>query len=437
MVLLSPLRGSGTCRNEMMRKWSVLTVIVFFLVVYGIAAVSVVGEDKGYSAVENRVLQKFPKVSKKRIMNGKFQETYEVYLSDQFPARDAWIQVKSQAERLAGKTESNGVYFGKKGYLLEKYTKEDFDKKQVRKNVRALKTFVEGLQKEGMADHVKVMMVPSKTKVYHEYLPAFAQSYDEDKLYGKLLEALPEGVLVPVEETLLSHKEEPLYYRNDHHWTTLGAWYGYEAYLLACGELEEAPLEKNAVENGVKNGQAGKENGTVEEKQGEMKGKGRREEAERKKQALKTVSTDFLGTTYSKVNMYKQKDEIAVYEPEGEFSVVYNLGEKTEDTFYQWEFLEKKDQYSVFSGGNQGVLEITGGRKNGRTLMLVKDSFANCMVPFLMEDYEKVVVLDMRQLNVGLSRLVRMYQPTDVLVLYNLVQFMQDWEFARKANNSL
>lgn len=426
----------------MMRKLSVLTVIVFFLMVYGIAAVSVVGEDKGYSSVENRVLQKFPKVSKKWIMNGKFQETYEMYLSDQFPARDAWIQVKSQVEKLAGKTESNGVYFGKKGYLLEKYTKEDFDKKQVRKNVRALKGFVEGILKEGGAGkgknkdgagvNVKVMMVPSKTNIYRDYLPMFAQSYDEDKLYQKLLEALPVDVLVPVEKTLRLHKEEALYYRNDHHWTTLGAWYGYEAYLQACGELEEAPLEKNEVENELDMGQAGKEHGTVEEKQGEMKGKGRREEAERKKQALKTVSTDFLGTTYSKVNMYKQKDEIAVYEPEGEFSVVYNLGEKTEDTFYQWEFLEQKDQYSVFSGGNQGVLEITGGRKNGRTLLLVKDSFANCMVPFLMEDYEKVVVLDMRQLNVGLSRLVRMYQPTDVLVLYNLVQFMQDREFARK-----
>lgn len=416
MVLLLLPKGSGMCRNEEMRKLSVLAVVIFFLMVYGITAVSVLGEEKGYSAVENRVLQKFPKISKKRIMNGKFQETYEVYLSDQFPARDAWIQVKSRVDRLAGKTESNHVYFGKKGYLLEKYTKDDFDRKQARKNVRALKAFVEGLQEEKAAGkgkekkdktadgvNVKVMMVPSKTKVYQEYLPAFAQSYDEDKLYGKLLEAFPEDVLVPVEETLLAHREEMLYYRNDHHWTTLGAWYGYEAYLQACGELEE-----------------------------EAAGEERRKEAERKKQALKTVSTDFLGTTYSKVNMYTQKDEIAVYEPEGEFSVVYNLGEKTEDTFYQWEFLKKKDQYSVFSGGNQGVLEITGGRKNGRTLMLVKDSFANCMVPFFMEDYEKIVVVDMRQLNVGLSGLVRMYQPTDVLVLYNLVQFMQDQEFAVK-----
>lgn len=62
----------------------------------------------------------------------------------------------------------------------------------------------------------------------------------------------------------------------------------------------------------------------------------------------------------------------------------------------------------------------------------MKDSFANCMIPFLMEDYERIVVVDMRQLNVGLSMVMRMYKPDDVLVLYNLVQFMQDRDFAAK-----
>lgn len=380
------------------KKWKGLVVVVFYLMVYGITAVSIVSEDKGYSAVENRVLQKFPKISKKRIFNGKFQEKYEVYLSDQFPARDGWIQIKSQAEKLAGKTEANGVYFGKDGYLLEKYTKEDFDEKQVKKNIRALQEFVEALQAGELTKKsvdTKVMFVPSKTEIYQDYLPLFAQSYDESVMYEKIKKALPENVLVSAAETLKQHKQEQLYYRTDHHWTTFGAWYGYEAYRTACGDGEE-----------------------------------NKSEMDQKKEALKVVSEDFLGTTYSKVNLYSKKDEISVYEPEGEFSIVYNMGEKTENTFYQWKFLETKDQYSVFSGGNQGVLEITGGKQNGKTLLLVKDSFANCMIPFLMEDYEKIVVLDMRQLNVKMSYFVEMYQPTNVLVLYNLEQFLQDQAFA-------
>jgi hypothetical protein len=372
-----------------------LTIIVFLLMVYALAGIGILQEDKTYSSSENRVLQTFPKISEKKVLKGKFQKKYETYLSDQFPARDGWIQVKSRAERLLGKTESNGVYFGKNKYLLEKYTKEDFDKKQGKKNVQALKTFVEGILETGQGS-VKVMMVPSKTDILEQDLPMFAQSYDEGIFYQQLEEALPAEVLVPVKEALNEHDEEYIYYRNDHHWTTLGAWYGYEAYLTECGGEEQ------------------------------------RDSAEKKKEALKSVSTDFLGTTYSKVNMYFEADEIFVYEPEGDFSVDYNLGEKTEDTFFQWEYLEKKDQYSVFSGGNQGVLEITGGEKNGRTLFVVKDSFANCLIPFLMEDYEKVVVVDMRQLNVGLSMVMRMYEVTDVLVVYNVVQFMQDRDFAMK-----
>ena len=131
-------------------------------------------------------------------------------------------------------------------------------------------------------------------------------------------------------------------------------------------------------------------------------------------------------------NMHSQKDEINIYEPEKEIKVVYNLGEKTENTFYQTKYLKKKDKYSVFFGGNQALLEISSAQKSKKTLLVIKDSFANCLIPFLAEDYGTVVVADMRHLNIGMSMLLRKYQPTDVLVLYNTMQFMQDKEFAVK-----
>lgn len=154
-----------------------------------------------------------------------------------------------------------------------------------------------------------------------------------------------------------------------------------------------------------------------------------------KKKKFKKVSDSFLGTTYSKVNMYTKKDVISIYEPESNMKVIYNLGEKIEDTFYQMKYIEEKDKYSIFFGGNQAVLEISGGEKNNKTLLLIKDSFANCIIPFLAEDYEKIVVVDMRHLNVDLSVLLNKFKPTDVLVLYNTIQFMQDKEFAIKGGN--
>lgn len=368
----------------------ILPVAVFFLMLITGMAAGVIQKDKTYSSVENRTLQLFPKFTVKRVMNGKFQKKYETYLSDQFPGRDSWVKLQTATERAFGKTESNGVYFGKDGYLLEKYTKEDINNKIVDKNINVLGKFVKEALK---VSDVKVMMVPSKTFTLERCLPAFAETYNENIFYNKLEKKLPNNVLIDIYSILNKHADENIFYRTDHHWTTQGAWYGYSAYNKACG------------------------------KDGKI--------AEAKKK-FKKVSENFLGTTFSKVNMYSQKDEINIYEPENEMKVVYNMGEKTENTFYQTGFLNKKDKYSVFFGGNQAVLEISGGVKNNKTLFIVKDSFANCMIPFLAEDYEKVVVADMRHLNIGMTKLLNNYKPADVLVLYNTIQFMQDREFALK-----
>lgn len=378
-------------KKRLIQFIKILPALVLFIMLSAITFMGISAEDKTYSRMENRTLQQFPKLTKQRLLKGKFQKKYETYLSDQFPKRDTWVQVMSVSDRILGRTEANGVYFGKKDYLLEHHTEKDFDEKTVNKNIKALQKFVKSTKKKVS---VKVMMVPSKTQILKDYLPAFAESYDETIFYKKLKQALPSDVLIPVSDDLQKHKKETIFYRTDHHWTTLGAWYGYKSYLKACGKSTKP--------------------------------------AENKKE-WKKVSQDFLGTTHSKVNMYSKADTIFLYEPSAKMKVVYNLGEKTKNTFYQKKFLKEKDKYSVFFGGNQALLEISGGKKNGKILLMIKDSFANCMIPFLAEDYEKVVVADMRQLNVDISMLLRSYHPTDVLVLYNNIQFMQDTEFAMKA----
>lgn len=373
------------------RLIKILPAFVLFIMIFAITFMGISAEDKTYSRMENRTLQQFPKLSKQRLLKGKFQNKYETYLSDQFPKRDTWVQIMSVSNRMLGRTEANGVYFGKKDYLLEHHTEKDFNEKTVNKNIKALQKFVKSTKKTAK---VKVMMVPSKTQILRDYLPAFAESYDETIFYKKLEQALSSDVLIPVSDDLQKHKKETIFYKTDHHWTTLGAWYGYKSYLKSCGKSTKP--------------------------------------ADNKKE-WKKVSQDFLGTTHSKVNMYSTADTIFIYEPSAKMKVIYNLGEKTEHSFYQNKFLKEKDKYSVFFGGNQALLEISGGKKNGKTLLMIKDSFANCMIPFLAEDFEKVVVADMRQLNVGISMLLRSYQPTDVLILYNNIQFMQDTEFSMKA----
>lgn len=367
--------------------------MVFLVIIFGLMGRGISAEEKTYSATEKRELQTRPKAKIKTIKNGKFQKKYETYLSDQFPGRDEWVQLQTGVQRLLGKTESNCVYFGKDNYLLEHYDASDFDGEQMQANFDALVGFVKDAKKT--AD-VRVMMVPTKTWVMKKKLPAFAPSYEEQIFYDtlqKTIGGMADEVLVPVGDTLDWHSGEEIYYRTDHHWTTQGAWYGYEAYVKAVGGDPARAQEKRE---------------------------------------FRLVCSDFYGTTYAKVNQAPQADEIYVYEPEKALQVVYNMGEKTTQTLYETKYLNTADKYSVFTGGNQAVLEITGGEKNGKTLLVIKDSFANCMLPFLAEDFEKLVVVDLRQLNVSCSALLEMFTPTDVLILYNSAQFAQDIEFAIK-----
>ena len=377
----------------MIRIFKRLPGVIFMVLLLGLAGKEALSHQRTYSPVEKRELQTRPEISITKVLDGRFQKKYESYLRDQFPGRDHWVSFQTDMELFMGKNEIHNVYIGKNHYLLEHYTEKEFDPQQISKNLQALEKFV-GKAKQNADVHV--MMVPTKSWLLREKLPAFAPHYKEQKFYDALQQKLEkEDVLISVEPVLDAHKEEEIYYRTDHHWTTLGAWYAYEQYTKAVG-------------------------GDLQRAQGKKK--------------FRCISKDFYGTTYAKINYARQADKIEIYEPADKLRVVYNMGEKKTKTLYDVSFLKTADQYSVFTGGNQAVLEITGGIKNGKTLLLIKDSFANSILPFLAEDYEKLVVVDLRQLNVSGDRLLEMFSPTDILILYNSAQFAQDKEFEIKCN---
>lgn len=377
----------------MIRIFKRLPGVIFMVLLLGLAGKEALSHQRTYSPVEKRELQTRPEISITKVLDGRFQKKYESYLRDQFPGRDHWVSFQTDMELFMGKNEIHNVYIGKNHYLLEHYTEKEFDPQQISKNLQALEKFV-GKAKQNADVHV--MMVPTKSWILREKLPAFAPHYKEQKFYDALQQKLEkEDVLISVEPVLDAHKEEEIYYRTDHHWTTLGAWYAYEQYTKAVG-------------------------GDLQRAQGKKK--------------FRCISKDFYGTTYAKINYARQADKIEIYEPEDKLRVVYNMGEKKTKTLYDVSFLKTADQYSVFTGGNQAVLEITGGIKNGKTLLLIKDSFANSILPFLAEDYEKLVVVDLRQLNVSGDRLLEMFSPTVILILYNSAQFAQDKEFEIKCN---
>lgn len=148
--------------------------------------------------------------------------------------------------------------------------------------------------------------------------------------------------------------------------------------------------------------------------------------------AVELVNSTFLGTTYAKVRTGGKADEIYLYQRKDgqKFAVDYNMGEFQSDSFYDRSLLKGDDPYRVFFGGNQALVDIRTlpEQKNGRTLLLIKDSFGNCFAPFAANHYARTIVVDLRQVNLSISKLMRVYPADDILILYNSAQFMEDRE---------
>ena len=214
-----------------MRKMKLAMLIVFCVMLFGGTVVSFVLPDREFSDVENRELAKKPKITAKRILSGEYQKEYDTYLSDQFFFRDKWVDLAVREQIALGKKDFNGVYLGKNNYLLEKYEKADFDSGQIKENETYLTTFLNETEKRYGRKHVRAMFVPSKTTALTNVLPAYADTIDWQSMIRDLQTKVDEPNLIyDLTKTMQSHNEEYIYYRTDHHWTSLGAYYASVSY---------------------------------------------------------------------------------------------------------------------------------------------------------------------------------------------------------------
>lgn len=342
--------------------------------------------QKSFSEAENRYLQEKPEPDGEDILDGSYMEDYEIWMADQLLFRDGFVSLKASADRLAGQGDSGGVYLGKDGYLLEMFTERDWEEKreQFEKNVNYASSFLARMEEEGKRVHF--LMVPTGSCIMAEKLPAFAPEVSQDRLFEELSEKLP-GFVDCREELLAAKGEEQLYYRTDHHWTSMGAWYAYRA--LARAEGRELP--------------------------------------ELTSYTRETLSTEFYGTSYAKAGLYTIKPDTmeAIYPKEGE-SVRVDYGDGvTENTLYDRSFLSRRDKYRVFLKGNYPLTKIETAQKNGKRLLLVKDSFANTFIQFLTEDYEEIHVIDPRYFKMDLEEYTKDKKITDVLFLYQIKNFAE------------
>lgn len=335
------------------------------------------GKKEEFSEQENRYLSTFPKFSWDSLKEGDYTAELENYLADHFPMRDYLVGMKTGFEIAIGNREVNDVYIAADGYLIEKYQKPEHTEKIIR-TFRGLREAVERAE-------VSLMLVPTASVIYQDKLPAGAPMLSQVEAMTQIYEESGcEPVYVMGALSLLREGEEPLYYRTDHHWTSYAA---YVAYREFCEEKGLEPVSLDSLEK-------------------------------------KVVTEDFKGTIYSKVNDYLHEgDRIVIYEnPQQKLTVTYaDTGEVT-DSLYQYDYLEKKDKYSLFLNNIHPLVEVTNETiALDAELVLIKDSYANCMVPFLIHHYKKIYVVDPRYYKESVSDMINQNAAVqDVLILYNM-----------------
>ncbi len=344
--------------------------VLLFLVVCGILTLT--GKDKEYSEEENRYLAQKPELTKETLFKGSYQTELEEYLTDQFVLRTDFMKAYALCERTLGKTDYNGVYVCDDNWLIEVYNEpESTDYVTGKLSKVAEKTDA----------HCMLMLVPTAISIYEDVLPAGASETNRQKEVKDYIYANCGMDTIDVWDDLLKASAyTQIYYKTDHHWTTQGA---YVAYKTFC-EVE-----------GLK---------TQSEKDFD----------------IENVSNEFYGTVYSKaLNPFQPADTITAFKQDMTgITVTYQSGE---GELYNDAYLSVKDKYSYFLNGIQPIITIENSNvSNGKTLLVVKDSYANCFVPFLINHYEKIVVLDTRYYRNGVTSTAEEIGATDILFLFNL-----------------
>ncbi|MFO1445046.1 hypothetical protein KDN24_17965 [Bacillus sp. Bva_UNVM-123] len=367
--------------KKIIKKSLALLLLLFISVV---AVFNLSSTDRSFSESENRILEQLPPFSLKALLSGDFTVDFEKYVSDQFIFRDFWIGAKNDTDRLMGKKESNGIYLGNNGYLIQEFnppTKEDLKEK-----IDAIHAFNQAtpeLQKY-------MMLVPTAAALYKDKLPKYAIIGDQETYLKKVQQMLQPNIrFIDVFPSLYAESNQPIFYKTDHHWTTQGA---YVAYLELCRQMGLTPQTEEEFN-------------------------------------IKQVAAEFYGSLYSKSGFkHVRPDRMKLYLPKDQkkYTVTYVDEGKTTDSLYEMEQLQRKDKYAVFLNGNHALIQIKTANTSGRKLLVVKDSYANSLIPFLLNHFSEINVVDLRYYEEDLVTFVNEHGIQDMLLLYNANTFFED-----------
>lgn len=328
-----------------------IEIIIFALFIGAFFLLFLLTPKKTFSEQENRELTQAPAFSLEDLASGRFTSRFESFTTDQFPFRDSWTTLKAAGELAVGKKENNSVYYCANDTIIEEFVQSD--KALLDADMKAVNEFIENVDVP-----VYFTLITGSAEVYRDMLPYGAPSASQreaaDYCYG-----LSGAVNIDFYDTFMSHRDEYIFYRTDHHWTTLGAYYGYNAMMEGMG-FAAPPLSNY-------------------ERQ--------------------TVTEEFYGTVYSKSGFsWIRPDAIEIFAPQEDTTQVFNYPgtEPEAGVMYDYSFLEKKDKYSMFMGGITPLLKVATAAVDKPSILIIRDSFSDSLIPFLQDDFSEIHVMDLR-----------------------------------------
>ena len=370
----------------MTTRYSRFLSAFFCVFLGGLLAWHLLLPDRDRSDVENRTLARFPEFSWEDLKDGSFTKGVEEYFADQFPLRDQWTGLKARTEQVLGKREFNGVYLCGDALIAKvEPPKDGLEEKNL--------SYVSRLA-ESAEVPVYLGLIPSAAEIWRDRLPKGAESWDQAAFIARGLEL--EGVepidfLTALRDHAGERTWEGIFYRTDHHWTTLGAYYGHAALMEALGRGGEVP------------------------------------EPETVRARDLPVSNGFQGTLYSQSGIHwLEPDSIEFWVEESGLTVTsWRDGTPKEAGLYDWDYLGKKDKYSAFLGGNQPLCVIQNPEGEGK-LLVIRDSYADSLAPFLALRFEEVHLLDPRYYRYSAAKYAEDNGLDAIAVVYSVPNFITD-----------
>ena len=354
------------------RVCDILCVILSAIIIFSFAITIFAKPQQSFSERENRTLSLFPAPVAESIVNGLFFADITDFYTDQFPLRPFFTALKASCERVIMRSENNGIIFGKNGTLI---ARGETDIETLEKNLAALRVLQENTG-------TYICIAPRTVDVLENELPSICDTSIEKGAWKYVDNSLAERIDITDTLKKAATQGEYVWYKTDHHWTTDGAYIAYTALAKTLGLSPFLISDFERV----------------------------------------TVSEDFLGTSFSKSGLYSSDfDSVTLYRYDTDAELfVYNCETKaTEKGLYAPNKLTQKDKYLVFLGGNYSRITISDTRAERPKMLLIKDSFANAVIPFLARHFD-LDVIDPRYFVGDISSLANNTEYDKILTLIGI-----------------